>query len=190
MKLQYFLMLLLGVNLLGACANFPAPAEQPYRLAERSLFDNLKHWSFEGRFVFTDGNQSASASIFWQHLDHQDEIKLSGPLGQGAVVIVMTDRVVTIERAGEQILQSTEIETFVQQQLGLAIPVRALSYWVLGLVAPQAEFIEMNDGFEQLGWNVHYSQMQPVGIEWLPRKIKIEHEHVIFKLIVDQWVIV
>jgi outer membrane lipoprotein LolB len=182
-----FLALILTISLLMACTEVPTKSDEHYKVSERAYLYQLKQWSFEGRLSLTDGRESWSAAIVWAHTEGKDEIKLSGPLGQGAALITLTNDSVTIDRGDDKPRQSKQVDEFIQQQLGVFVPVRALRYWVLGLTQPERPFFEVGDGFEQEKWNVHYLQMQNLGKDWLPRKIGIEHGEAKLKLFINQW---
>ena len=156
---RFFLVFILTI-FLGACTEVLVKPVAEYRLAEREEFYQLKKWSFEGRLALFDGKESWSASIEWVHSEEKDELKLSGPLGQGAVVIALTEDSVTIDRGDEKIQQSTEVDAFMEQQLGKSVPVRALLYLVLGLTEHDKAFVELSDGFEQEKWIIQYSLNQ------------------------------
>ena len=187
MKLIKLLLLWVGISLLTACSTVPVRTDEHYKASERAHLYLLKRWSFDGRIAVSDGKESWSASIVWAHTEGKDEIKLSGPLGQGAAVITLTDNLVTINRGDEKPKQSTQVEEFIQQQLGMFVPVRALRFWVLGLINPSSPYFEKGDGFKQSNWDVHYLQMQNQGNEWLPRKIGVEQGEAKLKLFIDQW---
>lgn len=177
------------VFILSGCSTVPVEPEAHYsRLAREHLYQ-LEQWSFDGRLALTGKNDSWSASINWGHKPDDEKIKLSGPLGQGATVIQLSDGVVTIDRGDGQIQSSTQPEAFINQQLGMFVPVRSLRYWVVGLPEPSVAFVETPTGFRQAGWLVEYKQMQPVDAQSMPRKITITNEQVKLKLIIDQWVL-
>ena len=187
MKLMRLFILMLGIGLLVACSNVPVRTDEHYAVSQRTHLYLLKKWTFDGRISLSDGKESWSASIVWAHTEGKDEIRLSGPLGQGAAVITLTDKLVTVNRGDEKPKQSTQVEEFIQKQLGVFVPVRALRFWVLGLINPASPYSEKGDGFRQSNWDVHYLQMQNVGTEWLPRKIGVEQGESKLKLIIDQW---
>jgi outer membrane lipoprotein LolB len=182
-----FLVLFIGITWLSACTEVPVKSDEHYSVAERKHLYLLRQWSFDGRVSVADGRESWSATIVWAHVDGKDEIKLSGPLGQGAAVITLTNDLVTIDRGDEKLRQSKEVDEFIHEQLGMFVPVRALRYWVLGLTHPDSPFLEVGDGFSQSKWDVHYLQMQNQGKEWLPRKMGIEQGEAKLKLIIDKW---
>lgn len=181
------LVLLIGISLSSSCTEVPVKSDENYSVAQRQHLYTLKQWTFNGKVSVSDGRESWSATIVWAHTEGKDEIKLSGPLGQGAAVITLTNDLVTIDKGGEKLRQSTQVDEFIHEQLGVFVPVRALRYWVLGLTHPDSSFVEVGDGFVQSEWNVHYLQMQNLGKEWLPRKMGIEQGNAKLKLFMDKW---
>jgi outer membrane lipoprotein LolB len=175
--------------MLSACTTAPVEPEVHYsRLAREHLY-KLERWSFEGRLALTGKNDSWSASINWGHKPDNEKIKLSGPLGQGATVIQLSGDLVTIDRGGGREQSSTQPEAFINQQLGMFVPVRSLRYWVVGLPAPTSSFVETANGFSQAGWLIEYKQMERVDAQTMPHKITVTNEQVKLKLVIDQWVL-
>lgn len=186
--IRFFIRIFL-IALLTGCATAPVPKEIAYsREAIRALYD-LEPWSLDGRLALTGANDSWQADINWEHLTGIDQIKLSGPLGQGAVAIHLTKDFVTVARGDNELKSSGQPEQFINQQLGLFVPVRSLRYWVVGLPMPDRTFEDIVGGFKQDGWQVDYPQMQMVYGKLMPRKIIVSGEQVKLKLIIDQWII-
>jgi len=175
--------------MLSACSIAPVTPEVPYSKLAREHLYKMERWSFEGRLALTGKNDSWSASINWGHRPDDEKIKLSGPLGQGATVIKLTGDLVTIDRGGDQVQSSAQPEAFINQQLGMFVPVHSLRYWVIGLPEPTSAFVETATGFKQAGWFIEYKQMQPVDDQSMPRKITVTNEQVKLKLVIDQWVL-
>ena len=177
------------VLMLSACSTAPVEPEVHYSKIAREHLYKLERWSFEGRLALTGKNDSWQASINWEHQPDDEKIKLSGPLGQGATVIQLTGDLVTIDRGGDEVQSSTQPEEFINQQLGMFVPVHSLRYWVVGLPEPTSAFVETATGFKQAGWIIEYKQMQPVDNQSMPRKITVTNEQVKLKLIIDEWVL-
>ena len=116
-----------------------------------------------------------------------DELKLSGPLGQGVIKLRLTKDLVILERGGGKIISSNNFEDFINHQMGMFVPVQSFRYWVVGLPEPSSQFIEIIDGFKQAGWLVEFGQMQRVSDYMMPRKVTVTNEHVKLKLMIDQW---
>ncbi|WP_374087473.1 lipoprotein insertase outer membrane protein LolB [Methylomicrobium lacus] len=173
---------------LSACTLFrPAPPEISYtRTANEALY-RLEPWSLEGRVALTGERDSWTADLAWAHQQGDEQIKLSGPLGQGAVMIHLAGNSVTVAQGDGKVQSSDDPETFINQQLGMFVPVTSLRYWVLGLPEPELDFEDVGSGFRQSGWTVAYQAMQPVGQLLLPRKMSVANDRVKLKLIIDQW---
>lgn len=177
------------ILMLSACTTVPVETEVHYSKIAREHLYQMERWSLEGRLALTGNNDSWQASINWGHRPDNEKIKLSGPLGQGATVIQLTGDLVTIDRGDDDVQSSTQPEEFINQQLGMFVPVRSLRYWVVGLPEPGRAFVETATGFTQGGWLIEYWQMQQVDAQSMPRKITVTNERVKLKLFIDQWVL-
>lgn len=166
----------------------PVPGEVYMKSGRSHLYD-LGEWRLEGRIAITGVKDSWTANIEWRHLPGVEKLKLSGPLGQGATVIELTDEKVTIDRGSGKVLTSNQPEQFINQQIGIFVPLGSLRYWAIGLPEEEQEFQPTADGFVQKGWLVAYKEMQKSGSETLPRKLTVTKPQVKLKLVVDQWVI-
>lgn len=190
--LRFKVGLLVGgclIFLVSACSVVPVEPDMHYsRVAMDHLYE-LKCWSFEGRLALTGKNDSWSANISWEHSPEAEKIKLSGPMGQGAVLISLAGNVVTIDRGGDDVQSSTQPEEFINQQLGMFVPVRSLRYWVVGLPEPSRSYKETDTGFNQAGWLSEYKQMQAVNDGAMPHKMTVMNKQVKLKLIIDHWVL-
>jgi outer membrane lipoprotein LolB len=147
----------------------------------------MQEWELEGRLAITSPKDSWSANIEWSHRPDSEKIKLSGPLGQGAVIIELTGDVVKIDRGGGNVQTSNQPEQFINQQLGLFVPLQSLRFWAVGLPESEQKFQETADGFVQDGWLIAYKEMQKTGAETMPHKMAVSNGHAKMKLIVDQW---
>jgi outer membrane lipoprotein LolB len=191
--LRFKVSLLFGgylIFLLSACSVTPvAELDVHYSRASMLHLYDLGRWSFDGRLALTGQNDSWSANISWDHSPGADKIRLSGPMGQGAVVISLIGNVVTIDRGGNDVVSSTQPEEFINQQLGMFVPVRSLRYWVVGLPEPSRTYKDTDTGFNQAGWLSEYKQMQSVGHGIMPLKMMVMNNQVKLKLVIDHWVL-
>lgn len=178
------------LSLLSGCSLFPTEEPIiPYSKTAILPLYKVNQWSFEGRVSLTGSDDSWTANMDWQHSHDKEKIKLSGPLGQGATVIQLTKSGVTIDRGDGKVQTSNQPEAFINQQLGLFVPVQSLRYWVIGLPEPTAAFVETATGFKQAGWLIEYKQMQVVKSIAMPQKVTVSNEQVKLKLIIDQWLL-
>jgi outer membrane lipoprotein LolB len=184
------ILLLAGILVLPACSTISTTPEIAYQptTTQNELYD-LQRWAFEGRIAITGKNDAWSANINWEHSPTEDLIKLSGPLGQGGALIQLNASGVTIDQGGGDVKSSTDVENFINQQVGLAVPVNSLRYWVVGLPDKSQTVSAIEKGFEQVGWKNQYKTMQPVGSYVLPRNMTVTSETVKLKLFIDQWIL-
>ncbi len=173
--------------LLTACVSDPHIPDGMYATTTRSHLYDLKAWSLEGRLAISAPKDSWSANIAWEHRPDHELIKLSGPLGQGAVLIEMTGNTVKIDRGKGNVQTSSQPEQFINQQLGMFVPLKSLRFWAVGLPETGRAYQATADGFVQDGWLVAYKGMQKTGAESLPHKLAVSDSRVKLKLIIDQW---
>ena len=96
---------------------------------------------------------------------------------------------VTIDHDDGQVESSDDPEQFINQQLGMFVPLHSLRYWVVGLPEPSKAFETTAAGFNQAGWVNEYKQMQLANNEAMPRKMTVMNEQVKVKLIIDHWIL-
>jgi len=186
---KHWLLCWVIVLVLSGCSSIKIEHETAYSRRAREPLYNLDNWLFNGRLVITGQNDSWSANINWKHVVDKEEIKLSGPLGQGATVIKLSDDLVSVDRGNGKVQTSEQPEEFINQQLGVFVPIKSLRYWVIGLPEPSQSFVETSDGFTQEDWLVRYAEMQAVNGQSMPRKITVSNSRVKLKLIIDQWIL-
>lgn len=184
------ILLLAGILALPACSTLSTTPEIAYQPtnAQNELYE-LQRWAFDGRIAITSKNDAWSANINWEHSPSEDLIKLSGPLGQGGATIQLNSTGVTIDRGGGDVQSSADVEGFINRQVGLAVPVKSLRYWVIGLPEKSEPANTIEKGFEQAGWKNQYKAMQPVEKHVLPRNMTVTNETVKLKLFIDQWIL-
>ncbi len=188
---MYRFVALILVLLLQACAEAPIfSGQEIYDVAAHKALSEIRQWHFEGRMAITSAEDSWSANVEWRHDPEHDTINLSGPLGQGTLLIKLDGSHVSIDDGDGNVEQSDDADSFVMQKLGVFVPVRALVYWVIGLPDPDRSVSELKRGFEQDGWRIDYKEWQSINNQQLPRKLDIQNKRVKLKLVFDQWKVV
>ncbi|OQW74445.1 MAG: outer membrane lipoprotein LolB [Proteobacteria bacterium ST_bin11] len=177
---------LLSGMLLTGCSWLTEKEGEVYRLQDMQVLPQ-QQWYLEGRLALADERDSISASVSWRHRLYRDDIELSGPLAQGKLVISVAADLVTVDDGDTRKEFSGPAEQILSEQLGVAIPLNAMKYWVVGMPDPDQSFVEQVGGFLQAGWHVGFREMQRVNTLVLPRKINAEKDKTKIKLVVDQW---
>ncbi len=184
---------LLLVLLLTGCAAVP-PAAPPgvdsITSAERAA---ITHWQFHGRVSLTRGEQGWHAGLDWESRADQYRLQVSGPLGQGALLLTGNEYGVTLVDGEGRVYMAPDAEVLLQQVAGWHLPVAGLQYWVRGLSAPYAPAEATRDAHGRLqqlvqsGWTITYQRYQDVGGSSWPAKMRLERDELIMRLVIDQW---
>jgi outer membrane lipoprotein LolB len=188
MKSQLILFLVV-TSFVAGCSVAPVQQEIKHsRIQNQHLYD-LKQWHLLGRMAITNKVDSWSAKIDWQHETDKDVLNLSGPLGQGAVRIVLRANSIMIDQGDGKVGFSKNVDKYIKQQIGFVVPLSALRFWVVGLTEPDRPFVRFDDGFSQFSWNIQYRDFMQADKEWMPGKISIKNDSAKLKLVIDQWVL-
>lgn len=181
-----------GLLLLSACATVvPLPRGQG---AAAEQLAALSHWRLDGRIAVQSPSDAFQAGLSWEHEGRQDRVQVSGPLSQGAYSIVLQDDLILIRDNKGNVRSSRNGAALLRDELGVAVPLAGLRYWVLGLgdpsTTPAERFYDQEGRLRQLsqnGWKLDYLAYTPVGDLVLPQKISARSRDLKLKLFVDDW---
>ena len=193
------LLLLVCLLLLGACESFstrdditgtgsPALWQQ-----HRQTVSALDAWDISGKLAVRSEAQSGSGVLFWLQRQDYFDIRVTGPLGQGATRL--TGRPGQIHLTTPQHdLKADSAEKLMHSQLGWSLPVNNLYWWVRGLPSPDSKYhLQLNDSslahrLEQDGWQLEFIRYQTLdnGTR-LPERIQLQGPHLSLTLLVKQW---
>ena len=146
----------------------------------------LQKWTLQGRLLIKS-DDVLTANIHWRHENKNDVLKLFGALGMGAVLIELNEYEIMLDTGQGERQVSQDIDAFIARQIGFVVPLTALRRWVVGAYLQDAPVLQLDQGFQQLGWRVTYSEYMDTSIGVMPRKIKISKANIKLKLIIDQW---
>lgn len=189
-----FFCLLMFVAWLPGCALFRAePPGPPMSDEATQALYALKSWRLEGRLGVQTAEDAWQANLFWEHEAGQDRLRVSGPLSQGMVSIVVQKDLIYVNEGNGVTELSRDPEAMLRQRLGFAVPLGSLRYWILGVPDPERAYAAVPggkgepDGFRQAGWTVRVDRFMEVGTRWLPQKLLVQGAGVKLKIIGDNW---
>lgn len=175
---------------LSGCATV-ATVSKPVELPESPA--SLQAWSLDGRIGAQATDKAWQANLYWEHAPTQDRLRISGPLSQGLVsIVVQKDLIYVNEGKGSETL-SRDPEALLKQRLGFAVPLTSLRFWILGIPDPDHSFESTGNGddaaggFRQAGWVIHPENVANVDGWMLPQKIRAEGPGVKLKILADNW---
>ncbi|MDP3295231.1 MAG: lipoprotein insertase outer membrane protein LolB [Nevskia sp.] len=198
---QRLIVAALVALLLSACGGQPVKqlntdlAERNWGI-RRSNIAAVQSFALKGR-IAESGIAGGRGDIDWTQSGERLDLRISGPLGVGALAISGDPQGVEI-RSKNGVIATREPESYMQERLGWSVPLGMLRYWVLGVPALTRRYDEAPrivkldeigraEKFEQTGWKVEYLEYQPVNSLSLPRKMTLSNGSRSFRLVIDEW---
>ncbi|MES1191686.1 MAG: lipoprotein insertase outer membrane protein LolB [Steroidobacter sp.] len=182
MATRYFSLVVL--LLLGGCVTQP-PRETIHDIKDVS---QLRDWSAQGRIGITGVAQAGSGAFAWQQKNSISQVHLHGPLNTGSVYVLLDDTLHLTLGNGEHYDADAALDVL-SAQLGTAIPVRQMSYWLRGVPAPGAYQWSSAGGrvLQQDGWHIEYGDTVDVNGLLLPKRITATRDAVRIRVVISQW---
>jgi outer membrane lipoprotein LolB len=155
---------------------------------------DIDDWQLKGRFGARNGNDAWNGSVQWRQHGDDSKIALSGPLGQGNVLIQSNPYESQLQIADNGVFFSDNVELLIFRHTGMHLPVKGLRHWVLGLPSPlypvqSAELDEQNRllAIQQHDWKIQFKRYRKSGAFELPAKLYLDHPDFEVRLIIDRW---
>ena len=182
---------------MSACTQLPekiSDSEQTANWQQHlQQVSQLSHWYIEGRVGIKTDKQNGSASLFWQQVGDNYEMRIIAPLGQGTYVLTGSPARVEMKGPKDLFLVATTPEELLQKGLGWSIDLQGLRYWIRGLPTPDVAHNLKLDGLgrlsvlQQSGFDVEIERYAEVEELDLPKKLKIENTNLRLKLLIQRW---
>ena len=153
----------------------------------------LRQWTASGRMAIAASNDGGSGAFDWAQDDATTRLDLRGPLGAGAVRLVVTPDSLSLADGSGEVLNAEAALGRLQARLGADLPWAQLRYWMLGLAAPDGVASVREYGaspwrvIEQAGWRLAYESFAEVQGVNLPKRFSAERGTVRVRVIVDRW---
>jgi len=186
---------ILAVAVLASCRTVPVhpPAAQSWGVRRPEL-QARDRFQLKARVAIAASGEGFNARLRWAQEGARSQVALEGPLGAGGVQVTADGSNLTIMTPRGERLDSDAARTELMSRLGFEPPLSSLRYWILGVPDPTQPATEALDpqqqrleSLEQDGWQIDYSGYMPVGNEWLPARMTLQHAGVRVRLIVDGW---
>lgn len=153
----------------------------------------LDQWTASGRMAVAAGNEGGSGSFAWMQDGTTSRLDLRGPLGAGAVRLVVTPETISLADGSGRSLDAGAARADLRARLGADLPWDHLRYWLLGVPAPDVEAAVIDRDaapwrvIEQAGWRLAYDSFDQVAGLSLPRRLTAESGAVRVRVFVDAW---
>ncbi|MGD8175621.1 lipoprotein insertase outer membrane protein LolB [Marinimicrobium sp. ARAG 43.8] len=187
-------VLAIGILVLAAgCARQPVQPVDNWQ-AHEARAAALTHWQLSGKLAVRVPDDNGSARLGWRQRGDDFRIDLSGPFGQGRVIIDTTDTGVRLRQGGEPPLEATSASELVWQATGWQLPVEPLLYWVRGIPSPETDYRVLERTAEGLlgtlsqnDWTLHFSDYHATRLLPLPGRIVAERDDIRLILVIHRW---
>lgn len=180
----------------AGCTTAPTrdPAADPERAweARRAELAALEQWRLTGRIAIRTEDEGWHATVDWRQDRRRYDIRLIGPLGQGAVRLHGLPGQVTLQTEDGR-TTAADPERLLYRNLGWRVPVEALRYWVLGLPAPGSATDRELDRYgrlarlEQAGWRIEFREYERRDGYELPSRVFVNNHRARVRLVVGKW---
>lgn len=172
----------------------PATTTQSAAWQERvALLSPIDRFVLQGRVA--SGALGFKADLRWkQHPDGRFEMRVAGPFGARAAELAGDMQQVRVRTGDDATTVTTDPEAWLEQALGVRLPVRGLRWWALGLPDPDVHsdvLIDPATGralrIVQNGWELDYAEYREADARDLPRRIEARNGDTRVLVLADQW---
>ena len=195
MKAAAIRLRLVGVVLctLAACQPLTRPAQPGPWSARKTELQALNDWRFDGRVAVAGVGSGASAGIRWKQTQMRSDVSVFGALGAGAMRIALDGTRLHVETSAGEAVDDEAAARALADRLGAPLPLAELRYWLLGVAAPGSDATEVLGGNQRLsaltqeGWEVKFTEYQPVAGDLLPARLEAAQGDVRVRLRISHW---
>ncbi len=144
----------------------------------RKIIADITAWRIKAKVGVSTGEKKGSITMYWEHLENHDEIRLYGPFGSGQVHINVHPGHAELRDSDGTLIKGKTVAEILYQRFKWRIPFEQLRYWILGVPAKafpiQRSTFGENGHFSSItqgGWEIQYQAYQAVDTIELPYKL-------------------
>lgn len=162
--------------------------------ARQATMGAMTDWHAAGRMAVKQADEGWSATVAYEVRGPKWRLRLSGPLGQGALQLDGLPGQVTITDSDGRTRSAESSEALLEAVTGRRLPVGGLRYWLRGVSDPARSLDVLvlgEDGLpdvlEQAGWRIEFPGWQAVGDLRMPRSVKLDGGDVSGTVAIHRW---
>ncbi|HEY0634676.1 MAG TPA: lipoprotein insertase outer membrane protein LolB [Gammaproteobacteria bacterium] len=187
--------MLLALVLAGCAVEPPRQPASSRELAwqeRQAALKPLQHWQLTGRLAIQTGDDGWNATLIWRQEQERYKMQLVAPLGQGSLQLEGDNQQVELRTSEGNSAVAADPDTLILTELGWRVPVSALRYWVLGLTAPGAASVDIDEfgrlrRLKQAGWEVEFLDYTLHGDTELPARLFVNNHQAQVRLVIKRW---
>jgi outer membrane lipoprotein LolB len=184
---------LLVVLVLAACAAREQRSAGAWLDERESLFAAHPVWTVSGRVGLSDGQRGGSLSFEWQADGEAHEVHLRTMTGGKQWRLRFDQRTAYLEGSDVGELWGSEPDPLVEAAVGWPIPVRALSFWIRGLIPPEHEgriFFAADgtlDRADSPPWHLEFQRFEHSDLALMPSRMQATSQNYRVRLVLRNW---
>ncbi len=201
----YFQLLAFSL-LLASCSTQPdkgnvvqKPANKDAAWQQRQAkFSKMREWRLQGKASVRYKSENWPFRLSWLQRQGDDyEMNIKHPLTDSVLAYIKsTPQSVMLKAQDGKVYRDSNAENLVKRQLGVALPLKGMKSWVLGVSSPDYPAAKVTlDAYGrpvtllQAGWRVDYPSYETAGVGALPSKIILQHitDSTRIKVIAKDW---
>lgn len=166
-----------------------------FRPSELKL-NAIDAWAMRGRIAVRFDDSGETGSIYWTRSNAEQSIRISGPLGVGAVLLTVDALGAEISDQKGNTRRAASAQELLLEATGWIVPVDNLGYWLQGLPGPDGAIEYRLDDNNQLaelrqaGWHIEFSEYKEFDGIVLPAKLTAREgglDHTRVRLVINSW---
>lgn len=181
--------------LLTACPSVPRRVELPPVPwpERRAVLQALDEFALRGRVAVSSAGEGFNASLHWEQIGGGARLALEGPFGAGGLEIESDGDMLRLRNSRGESLDGEAARAELERQLGFALPLDSLRFWVLGVPDPARPAEEVVNEMQQLtrllqsGWTIDFGRYVRVGEQWRPVRLTAQRDAARVRLVIDRW---
>ena len=189
-----FLIAVLSLGGCGTLGDLPGDgARETQWQAHQQAMAEVDSWDLHARAALTLEGEAYNIGIRWQRDRERFMLLLEAPFGQGVFRIrAGNGGYYRLQLPDGQEFVNTSAEALLEDVIGWSLPISGLEYWIRGLPRPDSNYSHRLDGAgraREIGqdrWAIDYLDYFSPAPQ-LPRRIKLAHERLTLKLVIERW---
>jgi outer membrane lipoprotein LolB len=195
------LLLVLSAFVLSACVtHLPMQQQQQIWKQHSVRIGELLQWDMRGRIALQMDDEAWQLNMRWQRFPEQQQIDVSGPIGMGAVRMLIDTNGAQLRDASQMEYSADNAQELLWQTTGWLLPLDNLSWWLRGLPVPGKQQQMKLDGQGRLGtltqdgWQLSVLEYEEQQGMLLPHLIELHNvngdthgKSMRLRLVIRQW---
>jgi outer membrane lipoprotein LolB len=181
--------LLFAACLLPAACAAPPPRSSVQRPGSpRPLRQQITGFTLAGRIAVRREQNRYSGELSWRHSLTEDNILISGPLGQGLAELVRDATGAHLTTAERREYSAPDLDQLAAQVFGFALPLSGMARWIVGNTdTAQRDEAGQPQRAVADGWSIEYLDWEAESTNALPMLIEMRRDELEVRLKIIEW---